>query len=661
MNTPKKSMVKIDGVDVQAYLVGWEINITETNDKIRTISIVLSRKIDTLFDIYGSDIIDKEVIVTRGVDDPEETIIFKGIVIKTDLYKGTFIIECADKLSLAGKKNVICVYDADVDPSAGVVSEIFKDLINTHTGGALVCDDDSVVNTGDFIKIKKFVCKSESVYDKCKLLAELVGYNFYYDPVTDKVHFEPHGFLNQTTTISNETNIVTSPKWVTDDSDLANIIYLYGGFQNADTHIAGQIGVTTGFTQNSIQLPYPPISVRVLCDATDPPTTERLVGVPGRDVNYEVSVDVTKMQVVFDGTYTPNINDYAIVEINYAKSSPVVVDDTESITKYGEKEFILNKPNILTVEDAEIYATQYLEDHKEVEKSSTIRVVDISDLEVNQTVTVQDSPNNIFGTYRIQSLKMVHPYKYDEIKVSSRVSDEADYLMNIVDRFRQLERDQKDDFESLIRIKRFENDFIAEEVYVEVTKTSLTGTTGIYDSLAFGIWDTSTYEDPSVGSFILGHPTFGMLGTAQLGDGGRKVVNTFLENARKSYEETFYSDEFKDSATGDWDTTNGNVTLQDTENVVSAVFCLDIENSDLNCYKSCLVNVVGTGLTHLKLYIGEYDGITMTYTEFVLSGAVNNKNGSLTLTNNNLRGLSWKAEADGGAVVIEQLSIRYTK
>jgi len=97
------------------------------------------------------------------------------------------------------------------------------------------------------------------------------------------------------------------------------------------------------------------------------------------------------------------------------------------------------------------------------------------------------------------------------------------------------------------------------------------------------------------------------------------------------------------------------------EVLISELFVFDLENPSSNAYKSCLVSIVGTGLDNLKFYIGEYDGVSNTYSEVTLTGTSNSRTGSLTLSGDNRRGLVWKAEVDGDTVVITKLIITYTK
>lgn len=70
-------------------------------------------------------------------------------------------------------------------------------------------------------------------------------------------------------------------------------------------------------------------------------------------------------------------------------------------------------------------------------------------------------------------------------------------------------------------------------------------------------------------SFILGHPTNGVLGIANgvdgeqivLGEAGRLLTIVRVTNPNYIYHEHFTDEDFKDTATADWDTTNFRIAM----------------------------------------------------------------------------------------------------
>lgn len=669
---PQKTKVVIAGITIKDddnnihYLTSWSRDETLGGDTIKQISIVCPRSIENILTIDNDTLIgfDKEVIITRGEATATEEIVFRGLVKEYYVFGGTVTFTCVDRYYIASKKKINYTYDKDIDVSAGVISEIFKDMINTYCDGLLVADATSVQDSGTILIRDKVVCKSDMVFNKIENeLVKPLSWNTYYNPITNKVNFEPKGFTNNSTVLQNGVNILNTPNWRSDETNVYNFIEVQGAEQEISTIETGRIGTTSGYTTSSIQLIQIPNTVRVLCDAVDPPTTEKIGGVINSTATYDYSVDASKKQVIWNtATFTPGASDYVIVEYSFNRPTPIIVSDPVSITAYGKKDLTVVKEDLKSVSDARLYANALLNDYKNPILSTTLRVTDVSDLRPGQQVRVIDSVNSIDSYFYITKIKQSYPYSYDEISIVSEIVDVDDgFFVFVIKKLMALDRSQKDDFNSLIQAITFTNNTIYENRYSKVTKISITGTTGIYDSPAFGIWDTATYEDPSVGSFILGHPTFGVLGTSQLGDGGRQTVEVFLENSEKRFVELFYDDDFKDSGTGDWDTTNKWLELEDTEDMTSEIFAKDLENTTDNVYKSVSISMTGTGLNDLDFYIGEYDGVTTTYSAVTLTGTATSKTGTINLTNTNRRGLNWKAEADGGTVVINKLVISYTK
>jgi len=667
---PVKTKVVINGITIkddsstENYLIDWSRNDTLDGDAIKTITINCPRNIENILTLTDANLIgnDKEVVITRGIATSTEEIVFRGVVKQYNVFGGVVSFVCADKLYISTKNKINYSYDKDIDPSAGVISEIFLDMINTYT--PLTADATSVQSSGSILIRDKVICKSDSVYDKIMSeLATPLNWNVYYDSITDKVNFEPKGFTNNSTTLQTGVNILNSLNWKSDESNIFNYIEVQGAEQEIQTIENGQIGITSGYTTSSIQLNQIPNTVRVLCDSSNPPTTEKIGGVVNSTSTYDYSVDTTKKQIIWNtDTFTPGASDYVIIEYSFNRPTPIVVSDPVSISSYGQKDLTIIKNDIKTVSDARLYANALLSEYKNPIISTTIRATDVSDFRPGQKVRVIDNINNIDNFFYVTKLKQSYPYMYDELEVTSEILDVDDgFFVFIIRKLMQLDRQTKDDFNFLIQVQSFTNESIYENRYVKILKTSIEGTTGIYDSPAFGIWDTATYEDTSVGSFILGHPTWGKLGTAQLGSGSRQDVYVFMENTEKRYVELFYDTEFEASGSGDWDTTNQYLELEDTEDSISELICYDLENTDTNCYKSVNISITGTGLNELDFYIGEYDGTTTTYTLASLVGSSSSKTATINLSNSNFRGLRWKAEADGGTVIISRLIITYIK
>jgi len=111
-----------------------------------------------------------------------------------------------------------------------------------------------------------------------------------------------------------------------------------------------------------------------------------------------------------------------------------------------------------------------------------------------------------------------------------------------------------------------------------VDSVSNAGSSGIYDNPVYGIYGSSLYAGSVVGGFVLGNPTFGVLGTIPLGS--CNVVNVRIDEKQVlcDWIETFDTDTYKDtgSTTGSWSTT-GSLVLGSAEEAWSTSYTTDIE------------------------------------------------------------------------------------
>ena len=664
---PELTKVTIGTSNVTDYLNSWKREDTFGNDNIRNMSIVFSKDIASIISLESSSLLTQLVTVTRGVADAEETTIFKGYIKDWTVLGGNISLNCLDKIYLTKKITLTYSYDKDIDASAGVGSEIFKDMINSYT--SLTADATSIQDTGDVL-IDKLVIKAEPIYEKLKWLADYYNWTFFYNPETDKVNFEPKGYIDNSTVLQTGININNVPKWKTDETYIYNEVRVNGAEQIVSTTETGQVGVTSGYTTSSIQLNYEPIAVRILVDASNPPTTEKVIGVPGASLTYDYYVDKTKKQLINSSAFTPGASDYVIAQYTYSRPVPVVVSDPDSIEIYNNgddssgnpipKKLTLIRNELKDVSDAESFANEYLTQHKDPIESTVLRVTNIEDLDVGQQVRVVDNNNSKDDFYKISRVKMSYPYSFDEIEVQTVIKDETDFMVMLYRRQQQLALEQKQDFDFLISTLALNNNVIYENTYLKIENTSVTGETLIFDSNVFGILDTNKFYDVSERGFILGHPTYGVLGTSALGAGSFETEDIVISQAHNRYVELFLDDVFKGATTtADWDTTNKWVELTNTEIAVSDYIALDTNAID-SYYTTVTFTITGTELDELTYYIGEFDNSTVTYSEVTTTGSSASRTGTLALSGTNNYGINWKAENTGGTTAkITKLIINY--
>lgn len=548
--TPQLDAVTINSVSVDAYKssvdgVCWELTSNQDNSTIRFVKIWLTKAVEEVLTM-DETLNSKSVVITRGVSAADETYVFRGEVVSVIPDGGRYQIVAADKMYATTKRTVTTTFDINIDSEAGVISEIFKTLVNDYT--PLSADNTSVQNSGTSLTLTRFICRAVPVFDRLKTLADTLGWQYYYDPTDDLVHFEPLGYVTQATEIIGGTNLLKEPKWERDSQDLYNIVEVRGAVQEVETTESGQIGVTTGYTTTEITLQHSPNIVKVYCDASTPPTTLRTPGKAGSTETYDYSIESDNKQIVWHtADYTPGSSDYVEMQYTYFIPAPVIATSEESINLYSEgdiekaKKIVIEKKDMLEVSDAEMYANQYLDDHKDPIDRTTLRVMNVSDLAVGQKVYVNDTWNNIVGWFYVTSVRMKGPYRYDEVTVASNVLDEDQYAWNILQRLKRLEEQNIGDDELVLHTKQVNRRIRLRRRCIEMQKRDLSANDNI----------------------LLGHHEMGVIGPSgfKLGPSSETYTVEQIHQGNNTYEEYFLDDDFEGSGTGTWDTSGHQLTL----------------------------------------------------------------------------------------------------
>lgn len=532
--------VKINSVDITSKLVKWKTKKTYGYE-IMSCEIELTKGVDALVSLDVA----QTITIKRGTSTSTDQFIFSGEIVSIEETGYSYKIKGSDKLYNTVKKEVTYSYDKNVDASAGQISEIFKDLINTHTD--LTADDTSVQATGtlDSEKLDKFVCRHEDVFMKIKQLADIVSFQIYYNPTTDLVYFEPKGFTTASTTLTVGSNVVNIPQWKKDNSQLCNRVIILGATQDIETSITGQLDVTTNWSSGDNGtglLSFKPTSVKVYADASSPPTTLRTGGVEGATTTYDYTVDFENKKLVWetDGGYAWNANHYVKVDYTHAIPVPISAYDPSSITDYGEFKRTFSPKQIQTVSDAELEANKILSKYSNPFNYTTLAVQGVYDLDIGQTASVIDSNNSVNTTFVINTIEKSYPHSSDKVIVGDRELKTADFESNVVAKIQELEQLLAGESDFLIHLVDLSQNIDFSKCSITIYSKSIAGITGIYGHATqgiyglayygrggmiwghpvFGVWGDVNWGDVT-SSFILGHPTGGVLGSDKLGAGNQ--------------------------------------------------------------------------------------------------------------------------------------------
>ncbi len=216
--------VKIDGLDISSHLLSWKID-ESFGDQVKEATLKCS------FNIYiDLPTLDNgnTVSIKRGIAAATEQFKLDGYVDTVIKQGATVTIKCKGKLVDLIRASVQYTYDIGIDPSAGVGSEIAKNLIEQW--GGMTAD---VVSTGSTILIKKFICNGTDVLSRIKVLADIYDYQLYFDPSDQKVYFKPKGYVFNPNTIyvgGASNNALNVPKWEYDNTQCVNRIIVKSYF-----------------------------------------------------------------------------------------------------------------------------------------------------------------------------------------------------------------------------------------------------------------------------------------------------------------------------------------------------------------------------------------------------------------------------------------------
>ena len=537
--------VTINGVDVSDYLKKWEVT-DELFAGLTEATLELSQDVVTVVTPY----IGQTITIKRGFTTSTDEFVFDGYIDELELSGGVlFKIAGKDKLLDLVRQSVTTSYDKDIDPEAGVISEIFKDLVNTYGGGTLVADNTSIQSSAALPVLTKFVCRGEDVYERCQFLADLIGWQFYYKATTGLVYFEPKGYLGNYGTLTVGDEIMESINWVYDATELANNIVVRGAKQEVETTETGQIGVTSGYTQSTINLSLTPVSTKVYCDAANPPTTLRVGGLTDSTTTFDYSVDAQNKKIVWNTTqYTPGAADFVEVRYSYNVPAPVTGKNYVSIALYGEYKKEFRYDDLKTMDDAtnkynslnDKYSTPFI-------SAEEIPLATLIDLKSGQTITIVDVDNNINTTVLIQNLLKSYPYKGDKINIGDKTWKLSEWQVDVIDKLKEIENQLKGDEDLISQLIATDRTIKPRRRYIKLQKQSIAGDTLIWNHPTYGIWNEYKWGSTAQSSFVLGSPSYGILGTGQLGSQASAAVTMKLVQGKMTYQEYAYDTDFHDA------------------------------------------------------------------------------------------------------------------
>ncbi len=583
--------VQIDSNNVMDYIKTGTVERT-FGDSISRANITLRRNVTSVVTPAVGD----RITIKRGEDPNDDTyFLFDGYIVDVKIDFGHYKIKCYDKIFDLVSKEIHYSYDAAIDPSAGVITEIIDDMIETY--GDLTCTINGG-GSGSVNVIDRFVCRHSDIYEKVNQLLEVIDYQMYYDPDTSAVIVEPKGYTLNSNVLycdvsGQTTNVTENPKWKYDNRKLFNNLVVEGATSEVET--------TETFDGDSSTTNFPlahiPVSVKVFVGGT-----LQVGGIENSTETFDYSVDRHKDSPAINfetgstpGTGTDNI------EVRYSYDVPVPVNlrDDVSISNYYEVQKTVYLPDVENVDDA-IEQGQALLDKYSTPFINGVVKLDSTVIDVNpgEQIRVDDDVNNEDRTLTIRKVKHTIPFKPDEITLGDEEYKTADWGRGVELKLKRLLEKFTGDQDILTSLVRSDFD-------IDVTPYSTTILSKkIYD-MATGV-GKDTYTINSVADQGIYLDRMEVVGN--WADGGGTATFSLSQNSNTTYIQVGSY-----SLKCDWTGGTGDASILDSTTSLG----------DLSAYTGQSSGTPSQGTVGLWVYLAAATDLTGDITLKIGSGASN--------------------------------------
>lgn len=528
--------VKINGIDVKAagHLIKWLVPETFGN-AITNCTIMLSASIlNTIPDLENG----MTITIKRGPTTGTEEFIFDGEI--DEVLPQVPFIKVLGKNRLVDllRNEITKSYDIDLDPEAGVGSEIFIDMVNTFT--PLAADNSSVVPTGTTNTITKFICNKTDVFQRALVIADIYGLQMLWDAVNQKVKLEPNGFVDKTTEVLEVgSNVTKKLKWQVDKTQLINDLTVEGAVQETEVEdkFSGN-GVQTTFTLASV-----PIVVSTTVDGDDV-----TLGVPDSTAAFDYSVDKETKEIRFEpGSIPPAGVDNVVAKYTTAKPVPVRVKNGFSIGKFKTHRTTKHFNDVQTVEDARLRGEQFVAKFGLPFNRVPVPVLSLKTfVRPGELRRVIDTQNKKDEELVVTQVVYRWPDTEDICHCGDREYKTHEWENKTSERIKRLEEELVKNPDLLVSVEALEYILRNRQRFFTLDHLDFTATDAlVWDHPQFGDWDAPGQD-------------WGEDDNSDIIDVGQ----VRLVWALGIYEEEFFDEDFKDaSTTANWDTAAGEIVF----------------------------------------------------------------------------------------------------
>lgn len=438
-------IVEIDSVDVSQYVISYE-GITTYGDSIATADIQLAVSVQDVLTLDNSMLV--EVWLDESVT--PTTKVFNGFLDNFRPEAGKIRCACKDKLAQLINQEVTHSYNSSVPGDAsypdGKISAIFNDIVTTY-GGLSTNSGATVQDSGTFYVLTQFGCNHADPFERCKKLADALGWVFYYKPDTNYVYFEPKNYVTNPLILTVGDNVIQVPQWEYDRSEMINDLTIEGAqqlVQNPPQYFSGNASNTVFTLTNT------PDNIALYYSAAKNYATTALLASEGKIGNvtnslatHDFEVD-PKNKTVTTTSFVPaaGTNNVLILYSTY-QNYPVHRDDPISKLAYTTYKKTLTLTDVTSVADAMNRVQNILAKYAYPFKKTVLSVnaADSNAIQAGQKINVIDTVNspNVNEELLITTVTELWPQNITKVEVGEKMYTLDEYTSNVVERVKRLE------------------------------------------------------------------------------------------------------------------------------------------------------------------------------------------------------------------------------
>ena len=554
-----------DGSPDPNKLISWEYE--KSDEEISGAEMILPNSVNDLLSILPGQVVE----IHGGWTTSTDKRYFYGFVDKVVPEGATIKVLCKNEMIQLVRKNINKVYDSTVDASAGEISEIVEDMVETYGGMTATVQSSG---TEDGKRVDQFKCINTDIWERVQALKKALDWDLFYDDNARIVYFQPNGYTDSGITLTVGTTIINMPDWDHDTSNMINDLRVDGASVPTDITESGKIETTADYLNESILLTKTPENVELLMDASATPTTQKIGGSKDGSSGHFYYVDKENKKIMPATSTTFTTDHYAIVNYTWSAEMPIHMKNQDSIDDYGLYQKTLEYNDISSIADAESRATNILS-KRSVPFISTILQVrseaaNIPDRGDVVEIVDEKSPkyNGVYlsGDYVVNKIKYKFPSAFEELEIGDKKWRLADWQQTTEERLKRLEEQfvrNQDILVELVGINNSEDQNLLKPYprWFKALEQNVSGESMIWGNVSFGIWGTSKWGSTAQSSFILGNAQSGLLGISRLGSQVSAEALKFMIQYDNTYTEEFIDADFEDTdGTASWSTT-GSVTF----------------------------------------------------------------------------------------------------